>query len=304
MHSVKPDFSKGVAYVGGRYVPIDEAGIPILDLGFTRSDATYDVVHLWKGRFFRLNEHIERFESSMAKVRMTLPVSRAELRQVLRECVRLSGLRDAYVEMICTRGRFAAGSRDPRLARNAFYAFAIPFVWIADPEKQKTGLSLRISPVPRIHPDSVDPTAKNFHWLDFTRGLFDAFDKADETAVLTDGKGNVVEGPGFNIFIVKDGALATPAAGMFEGITRRSIIELARAAGRRAEERTVSAEEVRQADEVFATSTAGGVMPIVRVDGVAVGSGRPGPITLDLHQRYWDSHSDPAWSEAVDDDAG
>ncbi|HKY94431.1 MAG TPA: aminotransferase class IV, partial [Kiloniellales bacterium] len=298
MQGIKQDLSKGVAFVRGNYVPIDEASIPILDLGFTRSDATYDVVHVWNGRFFRLNEHLDRFERSVAKVRMTLPVTRAALREVLRECVRRSGLRDAYVEMICTRGRLPPGSRDPRRAQNSFYAFAIPFVWIADREKQKTGLALRISAVPRIHPASVDPTAKNFHWFDFTRGLLDAFDKADETAVLTDGRGNVVEGPGFNIFIVKDGRLATPAAGMLEGITRRTIIELARAAGREAEERSVGADEVRRADEVFATSTAGGVMPITRVDGVPVGDGRPGTVTLDLHGRYWQAHADPAWSEA------
>jgi branched-chain amino acid aminotransferase len=300
MPDSKADLSKGVAFVGGSYMPIDQASIPILDLGFTRSDATYDVVHVWKGRFFRLNEHLERFERSIAKVRMTLPVSRAQLREVLFSCVRLSGLKDVYVEMICTRGRMATGSRDPRRAQNAFYAFAIPFVWIADREKQKSGLSLRISAVQRIHPAAVDPTAKNFHWSDFTRGLFDAFDKADETVVLSDGKGNVVEGPGFNIFVVKDGILATPASGVLEGITRRSIIELARSEGRRAEERTVSADEVRGADEVFLTSTAGGVMPVVRVDGVAIGDGRPGAVTRGLHERYWQAHSDPAWSEAVD----
>lgn len=301
MAEATPDFSKGVAYIGGRYVPIDEASIPILDLGFTRSDATYDVVHVWQGRFFRLTEHLDRFERSIAKLRMTLPVSRAKLREVLFECVRLSGLKDSYVEMICTRGRMKPGSRDPRQAQNAFYAFAIPFVWIADQEKQKTGLSLRISDVQRIHPAAVDPTAKNFHWSDFTRGLLDAYDKADETTVLSDGRGNVVEGPGFNIFIVKDGVVATPAAGMLEGITRRSILELARGAGRRAEERTVSAAEVRAADEIFLTSTAGGVMPVTRVDGRSVGNGHPGLLTLDLHRRYWDAHADPAWSEAVDD---
>ena len=300
MDSIEPDFSKGAAFIGGRYVPIDHAAIPILDLGFTRSDATYDVVHVWNGRFFRLTEHLDRFEQSVAKVRMTLPVSRAELRAVLIECLRLSGLRDSYVEMICTRGRFKPGSRDPRQAQNAFYAFAVPFVWIADQEKQKTGLSLRISAVQRIPSAAVDQTAKNFHWLDLTRGLIDALDNADETAVLTDGKGNVVEGPGFNIFIVKDGAVATPDAGMFEGITRRSVMELAQASGRRVEARTVSADEVRQAGEVFLTSTAGGVMPVVRVDGRPVGNGHPGLLTMELHRRYWDAHGDPAWSEAVD----
>jgi branched-chain amino acid aminotransferase len=215
------------------------------------------------------------------------------------QSVRLTGLTEAYVEMICTRGVPPPGSRDPRQCQNAFFAFAIPFVWIADPEKQKRGLSLRISSVSRIPPSSVDPTVKNYHWHDLTRGTFEAFDNGDEAAVLTDGLGHVVEGPGFNIFCLKNGKLATPSTGMLRGITRRTILELAGSADIEVDERIVSVDELRSADEIFITSTAGGVMPITRVDGVPVRSGVPGVITLDLRERYWRSHSDLKYSERV-----
>ena len=280
-------------------MPVGEARVPILDWGFLRSDATYDVVHVWKGRFFRLDDHLDRFFRGMARLRMDPGLERQRIRAVLMECVRRSGFLDAYVEMICTRGMPPPGSRDPRQAQNRFSAFAIPFVWIADPAKQEAGLHLVISRTTRIPPEAVDPTVKNYHWLDLTAGLFDAYEQGGDTAVLTDRDGNVVEGPGFNIFVVRGGGLFTPAAGVLEGITRRTALEIAAELGFGVEERAVAAGEVRSADEVFLTSTAGGIMPVTRVDGILVGDGRPGAATLKMRERYWAMHEDPRFSSAV-----
>ncbi len=293
------DLTDGVAFVEGRFVPIAEARVPILDWGFLRSDATYDVVHVFRGRFFRLEDHLDRFERSMARLRMRIPHDRAAVRGVLVECVRRAGLRDAYVEMLCTRGIPPPGSRDPRRCENRFFAFAVPFVWIADPAKQEEGLHLAIGGSQRIPPESVDPTVKNYHWLDLTTGLLDALSRGAETVVLVDRDGHVVEGPGFNIFAVTGGRLATPDRGMLEGITRRTAIELAAALGLPVDVRPVPAGEVRRADEVFLTSTAGGVMPVTRVDGAPVGDGRPGPLTRRLREAYWAAHEDPRHATPV-----
>lgn len=100
----------------------------MLDLGVTRSDCTYDVAHVWDGRFYRLDAHLDRFAASLARLRLNPGYGRAEIEAVLHGCVRQAGLREAYVSMICTRGRPAAGSRDLRTARNTFYCFAVPFV--------------------------------------------------------------------------------------------------------------------------------------------------------------------------------
>lgn len=293
------DFSAGAAWVEGHYLPIAEARIPITDWGFLRSDATYDVVHVWKRRFFRLDDHIARFRRNIGRLSMKLPVDEDGLRKILHKCVALAGLENAYVEMICTRGVPLPGSRDPRQCRNAFFAFAIPFVWIADPAAQERGLALRISDVTRIPATSVDPTVKNYHWHDLTRGIFDAYGHGDDTPVLVDGHGNITEGPGFNIFTVHAGKVATPDSGVLEGITRRSAIELARAAGHAVDERLIAAAELARADEIFITSTAGGIMPVTRVNGKPVGDGAPGPVTRELQRRYWAAHEDPAWSEPV-----
>ena len=292
-------YADGAAYIEGRCVPIAEARIPILDWGFSHSDVTFDVVHVWQGRFFRLGDHLERFERSVAGLRMSLPHSREGITEILMECVRLSGLRDAYVEMGCTRGVPAGPTRDPRDLENRFFAFAVPFIWVASEEQRRRGLHLVISSVQRIPPESVDPTFKNFHRGDLTRGLFEAYDRGGDTTVLVDGDGNVTEGPGFNVFMAVDGRVVTPARGVLEGITRKTVVELCRECGIPVELGTVPAEMLRGADEVFLSSTAGGILAVATVDGRTLGmdeagGGAMGPLTRQLHDLYW-SKKEAGW---------
>lgn len=292
-----PDFSKGAACIDGKIVPISEAKISILDWGFLHSDATYDVVHVWKGKFFRLHDHLERFFSGMQKLRMSIPYTREELHLILSDCVKAGGLRDAYVEMITTRGVPKPGSRDPRTCTNQFFAFAIPFVWITESQK---GLNLVVSHKQRIPAESVDPVIKNYHWLDLVMGQFEAYDRGGETAVLIDSHGNIMEGPGFNIFIVKDSELTTPAKGVLEGITRKTAIELATEYGYRVIQDNLAPDRARSADEVFATSTAGGIIPITKIDDQIIGSGATGPITQKLQDGYWMLHNDQHYTSMID----
>jgi branched-chain amino acid aminotransferase len=294
-------YAEGCAWIDGEYLPIAEARIPITDTGFSRSDVTYDVVAVWKGRFFRLDAHLARFERSYRGLRMNPPLSVEEIREILFECVRRSGLRDAYVDMIATRGAATAATRDPRLFQNRFYAYAIPYVWIVEPEKQEKGSHIVIAErTLRIPPESVDPTIKNFHWGDLVRGTYEAYERGGEFAVLPDADGNLTEGPGFNIFAVKNDTLYTPDRGVLKGITRRTVLELAADEGLATVVAPLAAAALRNADEAFLTSTAGGVMPVTVIDGTPLASGVPGPVTLRLRQRYWDAHKDPRWSEAVD----
>jgi branched-chain amino acid aminotransferase len=294
------DPADGIAYVGGEYMPLAQASIPLTDRGFVRSDATYDVAHVWQGQFFRLDDHVERFFASMRGLRMTLPQSKAQLVEILTECVRRSGLRDAYVQMTCTRGVPPKGTRDPRLCENGLYAFAQPFVWIANDDQRRNGLRMAVSSVQRIPPEAVDPRIKNFHWLDLTMGMLEAYDRDAAVAVLTDGAGNLTEGGGFNIFVVRDGVLATPDRGVFEGMTRRTVIEIAPGMGLECQVRPVPVQELADADEVFLTSTAGGIMPVTWIDGRIYGNGKPGPITSRLVEEYWNRAHAAGLVTAVD----
>jgi len=139
-HSDPATYPPGIAFMDGQYLPISEAKISVLDNGFLHSDATYDVAHVWKGAFFRLDDHLERFFAGMEKLHMSIPFDRAEVTEILHNCVALSGLKNAYVEFICTRGTSPTFSRDPRDAVNRFIAFAIPFGSVANSEQMRRGL--------------------------------------------------------------------------------------------------------------------------------------------------------------------
>lgn len=294
-----PPWPGGAAWIEGRYGPIEDAKISVLDLGVTRSDCTYDVVHVWDGRFFRLEDHLDRFAASLTRLRLDPGYDRTQIQAILHGCVRHAGLRQAYVSMTCTRGRLAAGSRDLRTARPTLYCYAIPFVWISSPERQEAGASLWISDLVRIPPDSVDPRVKNYHWLDLDLGLLDAYDHGADLVVLRDLSGALTEGPGYNVFAWVDGRWLTPAAGTLAGVTRRTMIELAREAGQPVHEGRLSDADLRSAAEALITSTAGGIMPVTVIGGQPVGDGRPGPLTRRLRDRYWAIHADPRYATPV-----
>jgi branched-chain amino acid aminotransferase len=278
----------GAAYVDGRYMPIGEAAIPILDFGYRRSDVTYDVVGVWGGAFFRLDDHIRRFRNSIHALRLDPPESDADIRKILAECARRTGLREAYIGMDCLRGRPKPDlPRHPANCRNYLVAFAIPWVWVISPEVQERGAHLIIAKTPRIADESVDPKVKNFHWGDLTRGLFEAYDRNADNCVLLDRDGFVTEGPGFNVFAVSDGAVATPDRGALEGITRLSVLEICDELGIRCSVKPLRAAELRDADEIFLATTAGGIMPASRIDGRILGNDRPGPISARLRELFW-----------------
>lgn len=294
-------FAKGCAWIEGEYVPIAEARIPILDAGFTRSDLTYDVAGVWQGRFFRLEDHLDRLIRGCGQIRLTLPMPRDQVRGIMIETVRRSGLRDAYVQVIVTRGAGAPGERDSRTWTSRLYAYAIPYVWIVVPEMQEVGVDVIVAQhTRRIPSDSLDPTVKNFQWGDFVRGQYEAYDRGSSLAILAGANDLVTEGPGVNIFACVDGVLRTPDSGVLHGITRKTALEIAAEAGISLAVGDLGVGELSRASEIFLTSTAGGVMPVANLDGAPVGNGKPGPITARIRERYWALHSDPQFSFAVD----
>src|SRR5262249_3823665 len=279
----------GIAFIDGEDVPAGEAKISIFDGGFTPGDAVYDTVSVWKGWFFRLDDHVARFLRSCAGARLTCPQPPAELKRVLAGCVERAGLEDAYVQMILTRGTFPSLTRrDPRLCSNRFVGFAVPYIWIVSPEKQETGINLVVAGNRRTPAEAIDPRVKNFNWMDLQRGLFEALDRGGDTAVLCTPAGHLAEGPGFNLFLAKDGVLLTPRSNVLEGITRRTVFELAVELGVPTREDQPPPASLRQADEAFLSSTSGGIMPVSQVDGRPLGAGTPGPLSRRIRALYWD----------------
>ena len=294
-------FPQGSAWIDGEFVTLAEAKISILDWGFLRSDATYDVVHVWKGRFFRLDKHIDRFFESTKKLRMPCQMSREKLKIILAGCVEKANLENAYVEMIQTRGISPNFVRDPRQATPNVMAFAVPFGWILKQEDFEKGLDVLLTDIKRIPPSSVDSTIKNYHWMDLVTGMLNAYEKGNDTAILIDEHNNITEGPGFNIFCVNESGVFTPEHGVLEGITRQTVFDLANELNLSIFKKSISLKELQSANELFATSTAGGIMPITKINGKEVGNGSIGNITRKLSNIYWEKHTDDGWSISVKD---
>ncbi|GLK86127.1 branched-chain amino acid transferase [Ancylobacter defluvii] len=291
----------GVAWVAGEMVPLAEARIPLMDQGFLRSDLTYDVPAIWDGRFFRLDDHLDRLERSCAKLRLRSPLDRASIRATLVEMAAMSGIRDAFVCLIVTRGlKQVRGNRPEDLANN-LYMFVAPYVWVVPPEMQRTGAPAIVTrTVRRTPPGAFDPTVKNLQWGDFTRGLIEAQDRDAVYPLLPDGDGNLTEGAGYNIVLVKDGVLYTPERGVLEGVTRKTVMEIAAAKGIEVRMEHVPVDLAYRCDELFFCTTAAGIMPVTTLDGQPVGGGQVGPITRQIWEAYWDLHHDPKLSFAID----
>ncbi len=302
-HEPGPDsrYAAGAAYLDGRYMPVTDAAIPVTDSGYRRSDVTYDVVGVWQGAFFRLDDHINRFRTSMNSLRMTPPESDAQIKAILNRLVAMACLREAYVAMDCLRAAPPPGkTRHPSNCRSYLSCYAIPWVSVATPEMFARGLHLIIPKARRIPTESVDPTVKNFHWGDFTRGLIEAEDTGADYPVLLDFDDNVTEGSGFNVFCIIDGKVICPARGALEGVTRASVLEMCAELGIPTEVRDIHADEFRDSDEIFASTTAGGIMPASRIDGRIMNNDRPGPISARLKDLFWAKRAEGWHATSVD----
>jgi branched-chain amino acid aminotransferase len=301
---------QGFAYVNGAYGPADAAQISVLDPGFTRSDAVYDVTSVWKGRFFRLDEHIERFLASCRGVQIACPLGPLEIRRILATCVIKGGVTDAaYVAIVATRGAYvdetAARERDIFRTRPTMIAYALPYVWIADLDAQDRGLHLIVAKTPRIPDACVNTKFKNYHWGDLTRGKFEAKEAGADAAVHLSIEGFVTEGAGFNIFFARNGRLYTPARNVLFGVTRAATIDLAAELGIPVEVGDYGVDELRAADEAFLTSTAGGIMPIASLDKQRFRQdGHPGTMSVSLRKRYWQRREEGWLGTPIDEALG
>jgi len=276
-----------IVYVNGEYVPREQARISIFDVGFLRGDAVFDTTSAWNGRIFKLPAHLERLDLSLRAARIACPLPPKALADVIVETTRRSGLRNAYIQTIVTRGEPPIGVRDLTQCRPSLIVFAIPYVWILNREQIASGgrgsiVSTRALPV-----QCLDPKIKSLSRQHLDLAVLQGKFAGADVALMLDLDGHVTEGPGFNLFAVKGGTMYSPPEGILMGVTRQTVFELAAEHGLPAREAQLTAYDLYAADEIFLTSTAGGIMPLVELDGRAIGDGRPGPVSRRVHDLYW-----------------
>jgi branched-chain amino acid aminotransferase len=292
--------SAGVGFMDGTYLPVSDMRLPITDMGFQLGDMCYDAIHVHNRRFFRLQDHLDRWERSVVERRyQSLGYDREQVAEILHGCVARAGLSEAMVTFLATRGSPATAHKDLRTCKNRFMVWAVPYYSVFSEAAAERGSDIIVAETIRIPPEAVDPTVKNFGRLDFVRALFEAYDRGASYAVLLDSEGNLTEGRGWNIFVLRNGVLLSPDRGVLEGITRKTVVELSARLNIDCRLAKVPVDVLRHADEVFISSTAGGVMPVKSVDGEPVGDGAPGPVTKRIEEMYWQLHEDPAYTTPV-----
>ncbi|MDA1090056.1 MAG: aminotransferase class IV [Proteobacteria bacterium] len=295
-----PYGSGGIGFMDGDFMAMSELRIPVTDMGFQLADMCYDAVHIWRRRFFRLDDHLARFQAGLDKRRYeTLGYDIDTIADICHGCVARLGADDAFVMLIATRGTPAGPNKDLRTCKNRLIVWATPYHAIVSDTEMTNGCDIIVADTIRIPPEAVDPTVKNFGRLDFVSALFEAYDRNADYAVLLDADGCVTEGRGWNIFALKGGVLLSPDSGVLEGITRKTVLELSADLNIDGRLARITADQLRGADEVFLTSTAGGIMPVKSIDGNAVGDGAPGPVTQRLTELYWKLHGDAALTTPV-----
>ena len=279
--------SDGIVFIDGEYMGPEEATMSIFDTGFVWGDGVYDVTSTWNGWFFMLDEHLERFQRSCEGFRLRNPYSFDEMRRICAECVERAGLSNAYVKMQITRGVPPLGVRDPRGLTPGVVVYAVPYVWIWGEDKCRNGADLFVSSVERVSSRAIDQRYKNYNRADLVQARLEAYDHGCDDAILAGADGFLTEGPGFNLFTIRDGVVASPDYNVLEGITRRAVREICEREGIRFELRKIRPEELAGASEVFASTTAGGVIPVVRIDGRPIGNGHAGIVTSRIQSAYW-----------------
>ena len=293
--------SDGVVFIDGEYVKPEEAKMSIFDTGFVWGDSVYDVTSAWKRYIFMLDEHLERFQQSIEGFRLTSPSSHDEMRKICAECVERAGVDNAYIKVQLTRGVISAQSRDPRLGDPQFVAYAMPYMWIWGEEKCRDGVNLFVSHVERVSSDAIDQRFKNYNRADLVQARFEAYDHGCDDALLCGPDGNLTEGPGYNVLMVRDGKVMTPKSNVLEGVTRRSVRELCELENIPYAECKISRDELNEADEIFCSTTAGGVMPVTQLDSKPIGNGHKGILTSRIQALYWSKRAEGWHGTKVED---
>jgi len=262
------------------------ATISVFDRGFLYGDSVYEVLRTSGGRPVDLDAHLARLRRSADALMLELPPA-DELVAAVRAALDAAGNDDSYVRVIATRGAGEIGL-DLALAIDPLTIVIVKPLSGPSPEMYARGVKLQIVGVQRTSPRAIDPAVKSGNYLNSILALAEARRAGAYEAVMCDARGRVAEGSTSNVFIVRDGAIATPASevGLLPGITRQRIIELATGAGLRVVEGELTPDQVRGADEVFITSSIRGVLPVSHVDGAAVGQRCPGPITARVTALY------------------
>ena len=274
-------------YISGKFVPQEDAKISVYDHGLLYGDGVFEGLRSYRGKVFRLRDHVTRLYESARAIWLEIPMSQDAMCEAVNESIRINKIDDGYVRLVVTRGAGTLGL-DPNRCSNPQVIIIADAISLYPKELYEKGLEIVTVSVQRTSPAALSPRIKSLNYLNNILAKIEGLQAGCIEALMLNHKGEVAECTGDNIFLVRHGVLFTPPldAGILGGITRDAVIEVARAAGIEVREVALTKHDVYVADECFLTGTAAEVIPVVKVDSRTIGAGKPGPITRDLEKRF------------------
>ena len=293
----KNDYSKGVVYINGNFFLKHEAQISVFDQGFIFGDAIFDTLTVSNGYIFKINEHLDRLYKSAKAVDIHIPCDRKKLTNIMIETVKKTRLKDAYLKCIVTRGvneKPVMGKGD--VSNSTIVVFAVPPVSIIDSKKINMGVNLISTSIKRAPFETLDPRIKSTNYLPNMLMRRQAIASGADEALSYDQNGYITEAGAANIFLVnystlnpKNIVIYTPDRGILEGITRNTVFDIVEKKNLgECLKKNLTRYDVFTSDEIFLTSTAGGIFPVVTVDNIRIGNGKPGKITKIIIDNYYE----------------
>jgi len=274
-------------FVDGKYYDERAAKVSVFDHGLLYGDGIFEGIRIYNGRVFKLKEHIDRLFHSAKGILLEIPMSRAELVKVTVETCRKNKLRDGYIRLLVTRGVGNLGL-NPRTCKKPSVIIIADKIQVYPQELYARGMDIVTVPTVRNLHSALNPAVKSLNYLNNIMAKIEANNAGVEEAVMLNAEGFVSECTADNLFIIRNGELFTPplSAGALYGITRRTVIELAQAAGWKVSEPNLTRYDLFIADECFLTGTGAEIMPVVKIDGRVIGTGKPGKVTRTLVEKY------------------
>jgi branched-chain amino acid aminotransferase len=275
-------------YINGKFYEKENARVSVFDHGLLYGDGVFEGIRSYNRRVFKLNEHIDRLFESAQSIMLKIPLTKPELIKAVISTLKINKLDNAYIRLIVTRGEGDLGL-DPRKCYKGATTIIIADKITLYPQKlYQEGLAIVTVPTVRNLPEALNPQIKSLNYLNNILAKIEAANAGCDEAIMLDSLGYVAECTGDNIFVVKNGHLYTPpqCMGTLRGITRDSILEIARKNKIASHEHVITRHEVYISDECFLTGTAAEVIPVVKVDGRLIGDGKPGKLTGKLMNKF------------------
>lgn len=276
-----------VVWLDGQWLDKESATVSVFDHGLLYGDGVFEGIRVYGGKIFKCVEHLDRLYDSAQALWLSIPMPKDEMLAVTEEAVRRSGLQEGYIRHIVTRGVGDLGL-DPRKCLRATVIIIVDTIALWPSQVYETGLRVVTAGTPIPHREALSPRVKSLNYLPHIMAKAEGIQAGADDVLMLDASGYVAEASGCNIFVVKGRAVTTPpaSAGILKGVTRDTVLDIARAAGYEVHEALINRYDVYTADEVFFTGTAAEVVGIREVDGRRIGAGKPGPVTHDIAARY------------------